>query len=161
MLIRSEVGEYLSRAEAIKKHLDSLKESRATGTVNLSKGPPRPPEVIFLHVSGLLPLNSTLESFIRLFPWPCLVTTPFRLQSTSRNELYNTTRNRIIDLPMSSTTVHWTISCSHRNVRSRRHLLLRIPHPFTDEKNEPSKITIRATMEEYLARAEALKKCLS
>ncbi|KAF8123529.1 hypothetical protein EV363DRAFT_1355830 [Boletus edulis] len=50
-LIRSEVAEYLSRAEIIKEHLDSLKESRAADNANLSKGPPRPPEVVFLHTA--------------------------------------------------------------------------------------------------------------
>ena len=32
--------------------------------------------------------------------------------------------------------------------------------PFVDEKDEQCKIAIRANMEEYLARAEVLKKCI-
>ena len=61
-LILSEVAEYLSRAETIKKHLDSLKESRTMDKFGLSRTPPRPPEVVFLHVSA--PLTDSVDAWI-------------------------------------------------------------------------------------------------
>ncbi|KAF8552139.1 hypothetical protein OG21DRAFT_1486439 [Imleria badia] len=114
-LIRSEVAEYLTRAEAIKKHLDSLEESesRAVINVNLSKGPPRPPEVVFLHTAIEITQRAIQQDTKKNY--------------RSAYELYN----GALDYFMLSQKY---------------------------EKNEQSRTAIRASMEEYLSRAEALKK---
>ncbi|KAH0831043.1 hypothetical protein J3R83DRAFT_13547 [Lanmaoa asiatica] len=114
-LIRSEVAEYLSRAETIKKHLDSLKESRAINDVSLSKGPPRSPEVVFLHTAIEITQRAIQQDIKKNYG--------------SAYELYN----GALDFFMLAQKY---------------------------ERNEQSKIAIRASTEKYLARAEALKRCI-
>ncbi|KAN0094918.1 hypothetical protein V8E55_003205 [Tylopilus felleus] len=114
-LIRSEVAEYLSRAESIKRHLNSLKELKTTNNVQLTKGPPRPPEVVFLHTATEITQRAIQQDTKGNYP--------------SAYQLYNCAFDYFM-----------------------------LAHKY--EKNEPSKIAIRASMEEYLSRAEALRKLI-
>jgi len=117
-LIRSEVAEYLSRAETIKKHLDALKDSEARGTPansasNLSRDRPRPPEAVFLHTAIEIVQRAIQQDGKNNY--------------RSAYELYNGAFDYFM-----------------------------LAHKY--EKDEQSKIAIRASMEEYLARAEVIKK---
>ncbi|KAG8215944.1 hypothetical protein J3R82DRAFT_7918 [Butyriboletus roseoflavus] len=157
-LIRTEVGEYLSRAETIKKHLDSLKESRAVDNVNIRKGPPRTPEAVFLHVDAWIAQSIILMAFLTTLPQTAIEITQRAIQQDikknyrSAYDLYNGALDYFI--LAQRCTFLTLVSHDHPPLTQRRIL------PFADEKNEQSKIAIRTSVEEYLARAEVLKKTI-